>query len=55
MLPSSTFALGALQSLKKVEKYGVSANLHYIACNANVDYDRIAADINARSRIVRGR
>jgi hypothetical protein len=39
--------------MKKVQKYGVD-NLHYLAVNANVDYERIAKYLNEKSKIIRG-
>lgn len=42
-----------MQSMKKVQKYGVD-NLHYLAVNANVDYERIAKYLNEKSKIIRG-
>lgn len=41
------------EAFKKKEKYGVGGNLHYLALNANVDLNRVVADVQKHSEIVR--
>lgn len=41
------------EAFKKKEKYGVGGNLHYLALNANVDLNRVVADVQKHSKIAR--
>jgi len=41
------------EALKKMEKYGVKDNVHFVALNANVDIDRVVKDVQEQSEIVR--
>ncbi|TFJ84355.1 hypothetical protein NSK_004343 [Nannochloropsis salina CCMP1776] len=41
------------ESFKKMEKYRVKDNVHFLALNVNVDLERIVADVRKHSEIVR--
>ncbi|KAM3577623.1 hypothetical protein VYU27_000499 [Nannochloropsis oceanica] len=41
------------EALKKMEKYGIKDNVHFVALNANVDIDRVVKDVQEQSEIVR--
>lgn len=41
------------EAFKKMEKYDIKDNVHFLALNANVDIDRVVADVQQHSQIVR--
>lgn len=41
------------EAFKKMEKYGIKDNVHFVALNANVDIDRVVKDVQEHSEIVR--
>jgi len=41
------------EAFKKMEKYGIRDNVHFVALNANVDIDRVVKDVQEHSEIVR--
>jgi tRNA (guanine-N7-)-methyltransferase len=41
------------EAFKKMEKYGIKDNVHFVALNANVDIDRVVKDVQENSEIVR--
>jgi len=41
------------EAFKKMEKYGIRDNVHFVALNANVDMDRVVKDVQEHSEIVR--
>lgn len=41
------------EAFKKMEKYGIKDNVHFVALNANVDIDRVVKDVLEHSEIVR--
>ena len=41
------------EALKKMEKYGIKDNVHFVALNANVDIGRVVKDVQEQSEIVR--